>query len=89
MARDITREISQLVKNQFPSFYHEEGEMFIAFVKAYYEWLESNNQALYHSRRLPDYKDIDKTIDDFIIDFKNKFLVDVQFNVATNKRKMH
>jgi len=86
MARDITREISQLVKNQFPSFYHEEGEMFIAFVKAYYEWLESNNQALYHSRRLPDYKDIDKTIDDFIIDFKNKFLVDVQFNVATNKR---
>lgn len=60
--------------------------MFIAFVKAYYEWLESNNQALYHSRRLTEYKDIDKTIDDFIIDFKNKYLSDVQFNVATNKR---
>lgn len=86
MARDITRNISQLVKNQFPAFYQEEGEMFIAFVKAYYEWLESNNQVLYHSRRLTDYKDIDSTIDDFILDFKNKFLVDVQFNVATNKR---
>ena len=86
MARDLTKDISQLVKNQFPSFYHDEGEMFIAFVKAYYEWLESNNQALYHSRRLAEYKDIDKTIDDFIIDFKNKYLSDVQFNVATNKR---
>jgi hypothetical protein len=86
VARDLTKDISQLVKNQFPSFYHEEGEMFIAFVKAYYEWLESNNQALYHSRRLTDYKDIDKTVDDFIIDFKNKYLSDVQFNVATNKR---
>ena len=86
MSLDLTKNISQLVKSQFPSFYAEEGEMFIAFVKAYYEWLESNDQALYHSRRLSEYKDIDRTIEDFILDFKNKYLVNVQFNVATNKR---
>lgn len=99
MARDIEKNISQLVQNQFPSFYKEEGEMFIAFIKAYYEWLETpqfldedgdvvqnTSDTLYHSRRLTDYRDIDKTVDAFILDFKNKYLTDIQFNVATNKR---
>ena len=37
----IEKSISQYVSRQFPAFYKEEGETFIAFVKAYYEWLES------------------------------------------------
>lgn len=105
MALDIEKNISHLVKNQFPDFYKEEGEMFILFVKAYYEWLETNQfyvdndndgvketllqnpaDVLHHSRRLADYRDIDNTLDSFIIDFKNKYLPNVQFNTATNKR---
>lgn len=99
MAIDIEKKISTLVENQFPDFYKQEGELFILFVKAYYEWLETNeftdkdgntvvNPAanLYHARRLPEYRDIDSTIDDFIIDFKNKYLPNVQFNTASNKR---
>lgn len=105
MAIDIDKNISQLIANQFPDFYREEGELFIAFVKAYYEWLESetyidktdpdsnkwvevvNESAVLHnSRKLPEYRDIDKTIEAFILDFKNKYLSDIQFNVATNKR---
>ena len=30
----------------FPSFYKEEGQNFIMFVKAYYEWLETNHQLI-------------------------------------------
>lgn len=99
MAVDVEKLISPLVKNQFPEFYKEEGELFITFVKAYYEWLETESftdadgntienpaATLYHSRRIPDYRDIDKTIEDFIVDFKNKYLPNVQFNTATNKR---
>lgn len=105
MALDIEKNISHLVKNQFPDFYKEEGEMFILFVKAYFEWLETNQfyadrdgdgvketlvqnpaDVLHHSRRLSDYRDIDNTLEDFIIDFKNKYLPNVQFNTATNKR---
>jgi hypothetical protein len=37
----IQKYISNLIKNQFPRFYEEEGETFILFVQAYYEWLES------------------------------------------------
>jgi hypothetical protein len=32
--------ISPFVPSQFPSFYNDQGPNFIAFVKAYYEWLE-------------------------------------------------
>ena len=41
--KNIEKYVSQYVANQFPSFYKEEGETFIAFVKAYYEWLESSS----------------------------------------------
>jgi len=129
--KNIEKRISPLIQSQFPSFYQEEGENFIAFVKAYYEWLEnsgtyinysgntvtqyiaSNNDIIevtadqlanstymssitqyqpinanpmYHSRRLPDYRDIDSTTDDFIVYFKEKYLKNIQFDTATNKK---
>lgn len=44
--QDIEQKISPLIENMFPSFYKEEGENFVMFVKAYYEWLETNHQVL-------------------------------------------
>jgi hypothetical protein len=35
------KKIAGLIKNQFPAFYNEEGPLFIDFVTAYYEWMES------------------------------------------------
>ncbi len=84
--KNIEKRISHLVENQFPSFYQEEGENFIAFVKAYYEWLESDDNPLYHARRLASYRDIDDTTDDFIVHFKEKYLKNIQFDTATNKK---
>lgn len=84
--KDLEKKISPLIRSQFPAFYNEEGENFIAFMEAYYEWMEQSNNSLYHSRRLLEYKDIDKTVDDFIIHFKEKFLNNIQFTTATNKK---
>lgn len=77
--------ISPFIENQFPSFYKEEGPQFIAFVKAYYEWMETANNVTYQARRLPDYRDIDTTVDEFILQFKEKYLKNIQFDTATNK----
>lgn len=77
--------ISPFVENQFPSFYKEEGPQFIAFAKAYFEWMESANNVLYQARKLPDYRDIDTTVDEFIVQFKEKYLKNIQFDTATNK----
>jgi len=40
-----TKKISGLVKTQFPSFYKDEGQFFIDFVSAYYDWMESKTYA--------------------------------------------
>ena len=72
--KNVEKLISPLISSQFPSFYQEEGPQFIAFVKAYYEWLESEGQAIAQSRNLFEYRDIDTTLDEFILYFKEKYL---------------
>ena len=69
---DVEKIISPLVKTQFPEFYASEGARFIDFVRQYYVWMESQNQATNRSRSLFDYKDIDKTSSEFISHYKNK-----------------
>lgn len=84
--KDIEKLISPLVENQFPAFYKEEGPQFIAFVKAYYEWMEEPGNILNMTRSLPDFRDIDTTLEEFIVQFKEKYLKNIQFDTATNKR---
>ena len=162
--KQIEKNISPLIDSLFPSFYQEEGENFVAFIRAYYEWLEQNFQVLtleddtgfvkgsritqenvtgtiysvidqdilvkvdsnetfkcfnvcselipvttttngefystyilrggsarrlgsiFLSRNLLDYRDIDETIDLFVVFFKEKYLKNIEFDTATNKR---
>lgn len=78
--------ISPLIEQMFPAIYRDEGPLLIAFVKSYYEWMESSNNAIYHARRLPDYRDIDTTVEEFIVYFKEKYLKNIQFETSSNKR---
>lgn len=82
------KNISQFIQNQFPAIYREEGEMFVEFVKQYYEWMEDTNNTLYHSRRQTEYKDIDETVDDFVVRFKEKYLADIQLDTVAQTRKL-
>lgn len=159
--KDIETKISPLISGMFPSFYQSDGPNFIAFVQAYYEWLEQNFQlldledvtgfsvgdtiqqsdvtgtvfsvsgksilvlvdgletfkcfnvcselipvtsssgsstyilkggttrrlgSLFLSRNLSKIRDIDKTIDLFIVRFKEKYLKNIEFDTQSNKR---
>ena len=84
--KQIESYISPLIESQFPDFYKEEGPNFIAFVKAYYEWLESQDNVIYHSRKLSSYANIDDTLDSFIVYFKEKYLKNIQFTTDSNKQ---
>ena len=86
MAFQTEKYISNFIQNQFPRFYAEEGESFILFVKAYYEWMETENETIYQSRRLMDYRDIDNTLETFLEYFQKKYLYGIPFNVIANKR---
>ena len=82
----IEKLISPHIASQFPSFYKSDGPNFIAFVEAYYEWMESSNNPLYHSRRLLEYADIDETAEQFIKYFKNTYINSLPESIAGDKR---
>lgn len=165
MTSFVEQSILPLISGQFPSFYQSEGPSFIAFTKAYYEWLESNFQlltfeddtgfavgqkiqqgsvtgsiyakiddswlvyvdtfdtfrcfnacsdltpvttidsdgvthttlitkggttrrygSLFHARNLQKYRDIDSTMDLFVVKFKEKYLKNIEFDTKTNQR---
>jgi hypothetical protein len=87
MTVDITKNISQLVASQFPSIYREEGENIVAFLQAYYEFLESDPKyAVYRNRSIFETGDIDQTLDEFVIHFKKKYLADFPYLSSTDTR---
>jgi hypothetical protein len=83
MSVDKNYNISQLIAEQFPDIYNEDGPLLVAFVKSYYEWMETQGP-LYHSRRLLEYTDIDQTVEQFIVHFKETYLKNIQLDTATN-----
>jgi len=80
--------ISNLIETHFPMFIQEEGPVFVEFVKNYYKWMEESSGAVYEARRLGEYRDIDSTVDSFLIYFKEKYLKNVQFDTAASTKKM-
>lgn len=86
--RNIEQFISPLVESQFPAFYQEEGPVFILFVKEYFKWMEEAGNTTKESRSLFTYKDIDTTVDEYLIYFKEKYLKGVEFDTNTSKRKL-
>ena len=81
--KNIEAKLSALVQSQFPSFYQEDGDAFVLFVKAYYEWLDQGGS---ESRKLLEYRDIDYTVESFLKQFKNEFLNSLPETTATSKQ---
>ena len=82
----IEKKISYFVESQFPQFFRDQGANFILFVKAYYEWMEQSGNPVVEARNLFDYRDIDNTLDDFLVHFQKKYLYGIPFNIIVNKR---
>jgi hypothetical protein len=88
----INKFISPLVSNQLPSFYQEGSPNFVAFIKAYYEWMEqndltnNNSGAVGKARSLLEYMDIDRTEQEFIQHFKNTYIASLPLDVIADQR---
>ena len=48
--------------------------------------MESDGNPLYLSKKIPEHSDIDTTLDDFFVYFKEKYLKNVQFETESNKK---
>ena len=82
----IEKFISPFIAQQFPAFYRDEGPNFIAFVKAYYEWMEESGNIIHESRSLLEYLDIDSTSDLFLTYFKNTLIKSLPEDLVADKK---
>lgn len=67
-------DISTFVEDQFPAFYREDSAEFVEFVKEYYSYLDTTNE-----RNFSKIRDIDTTLEGFLIYYKRKYLADLPF----------
>src|SRR5210317_495868 len=78
--------ISQFIEQQFPAIYREDGEMLIAFLEAYYEFLQQEDEYHTLNREMISLRDIDTTLEDFLNRFKKKYLADFPYVISTDNR---
>ena len=78
---------SVLVQSQVPSYLLEEGPNLVAFLKAYYEWMETTGQMTEQSKNLLVNQDIDTTdLGKFYSFFQREILSDFPEAVLADRR---
>lgn len=83
---DAKLKLQAVVSEQLPEFVQSDHPTFVAFLEAYYEYLEQNGNAIEATRNIRLYNDIDRTVDEFVTYFKKNFLVDIPDNILNDKR---
>lgn len=76
--------IRSFIRNQFPEFIKEDHSKFVAFLEAYYEWLDSNSQYIRSPSQLENLYDVDETLDLFLEDFKKTYLASFPTSLVLN-----
>jgi hypothetical protein len=85
---EIFKKISSQIDSQFPGFIREEGPQFVAFLKAYFEYMEQSGNAVNSIRTLRENKDIDRTVDSFVEYFRREFMLNIPKETLADKRLM-
>ena len=81
--------ISVRVEGQLPDFVKSDHPTFIAFLEAYYEYMEQTGKPYEIIGGLTNYFNIDKTVDDYLQYFKKQFGKDIPEAVFANSNKPH
>ena len=81
--------ISVRVEGQLPQFVKQDHPTFVAFLEAYYEYLEQTGKPYEIIGNLRNYFNVDKTVDDYLQYFKKHFGKDIPEVVFANANKPH
>ena len=79
--------ISVKVEGQLPQFVKEDHATFVAFLEAYYEYMEQQGKPYEIIGNLDNYVNLDKTTDEFLDYFKQQFGKDIPEAVFANANK--
>jgi hypothetical protein len=85
-SNELLTKISSQIETQFPGFVREEGPQFVAFLKAYFEYMEQDGNAVKQTRSIQNNVDIDRTVDSFVEYFRKEFMINIPSSVLADKR---
>lgn len=77
--------IHHAIPSQLSRHINEEYPLFVEFLKAYYEWLETPDSPYYHLKNHMSYLDFQKSLDSYVDLMKNEFLPSIPEKVLANK----
>jgi hypothetical protein len=83
----LDERISVKVEGQLPDFVKQDHTTFVAFLEAYYEYMEQEGKPYEIVGNLNNYANLDKTTDDFLQYFKKQFGEDVPEAIFANANK--
>ena len=88
--KSYTNKTSILIPSQLPEFVRDDinYETFVSFLKAYYEWMEQENGVNFNIKGIPQFTDIDTTLDGFVEQFKKQYLAFFPTGSAVDERKI-
>lgn len=84
----IKEKLSTLISSQLPEFIQSDYTGFKAFIEAYYEFLEQDQNAQELLQNARSYNDIDRTVDSFIDYFLKQYCDDIPKDVLYNKKAL-
>ena len=84
---DLHERISVKVEGQLPDFVKQDHPTFVAFLEAYYEYMEEQGKPIEVVGNLQNYINLDKTTDDFLEYFKQQFGKDLPEAIFANANK--
>ena len=85
-SNELLTKISSQIETQFPGFVREEGPQFVAFLKAYFEYMEQDGNAIKQTRSIQNNIDIDRTVDSFVEYFRKEFMINIPSSALADKR---
>lgn len=77
--------VERIIRDFLPDHYHDDPAGLVAFIEAYYEWLATINR----NYQFLQYRDIDTTIDDFLIHFRAKYMESIPSDIKADPRLLH
>lgn len=81
----VDSRLHHTIPGQLSSSINEEFPLFVDFLSAYYEWLETEGSPYYHLKDHLSYLDFTKSLDEYTNLLKNEYLNSIPKSVLANK----
>ncbi len=86
MTYHIEEKISTFIRNYFPSYVRENGDMFVKFIETYYAWLESEGQTTQNTRKFLDFRNTNFAENDFFDFLRGEFMENFPKHLLVDER---